>query len=62
MICQTCRAAAALLTETEVICQYLDGRPQEMLTGQAAAAAMHDGCRGGTWCDCQHYTDRKVLA
>lgn len=18
----------------------------------------HDGCRGGTWCDCQHVTDQ----
>ena len=54
MICKPCREAASFLGEEEVIYQYLDGRPQEMLTGAEVAARMHAQCRGGTWCDCQH--------
>lgn len=70
MICLTCRSAAAMVKETEVIYQYLDVRPQEMLSGADAARNMHGACRelarqrdkslsavergGGSWCDCQH--------
>ena len=69
MICDSCRTAAGLLGETEVIYQYLDGRPQQTLLGARAAYWMHKGCRearrrnaglsaaelaGSSWCDCQH--------
>lgn len=54
MICMTCRSASALAAEPEVIYQYLDGRPQEMLPGDEAALIVHRSCKGGTWCDCQH--------
>lgn len=70
MICKSCRDAAALLPEEEVIYQYLDGRPQEMLSGPEVARKMHAQCPevarkqagnltavelvGSPWCDCQH--------
>jgi hypothetical protein len=70
MICPTCRAAADFAAEAEVIYQYLDGRPQEMLSGADAARNMHGACReavrqehsglsavelaASSWCDCQH--------
>ena len=69
MICNSCRMAASLLSETEVIYQYLDGRPQKTLSGADAAREAHKGCRearrrnsklsavelaGSSWCDCQH--------
>jgi hypothetical protein len=69
VICENCRTAASLLSEDEVIYQYLDGRPQRLLTGPEAAREAHEGCResrragaglsavelaGSAWCDCQH--------
>jgi hypothetical protein len=54
MICSSCREAARLSVAPEVIYQYLDGRPQETLTGPQAAARMHAECPGGSWCECQH--------
>lgn len=54
MVCEICRRAAAVARETEVIYQYLDARPQEMIPGYTAAAKIHQDCHGGTWCDCQH--------
>lgn len=70
VICKSCRDAAALLPEEEVIYQHLDGRPQEMLSGPEAARKMHAQCPevvrrqagnltavelvGSPWCECQH--------
>lgn len=54
MVCDTCRRAAVMAREPEVVYQYLDGRPQEVMAGTVAAKNVHRACRGGTWCDCQH--------
>lgn len=69
MICADCRAGAAVAAEAEVICQYLNGRPQEVLSGADAARNMHARCpevarrkknltaaelAGSAWCACQH--------
>ncbi len=54
MICYECRQAAKFLGDEEVVYQYLDGRPQEMLPGTEVARRVHATCRGGTWCDCAH--------
>ena len=42
MVCETCKAAAAI-AETA-------GK----LHTVAELTALHDGCKGGTHCDCQH--------
>lgn len=73
MICLQCRRAAGVAREDEVIYQYLDGRPQEMLTGRDVALLWHGECRearrqasalsvlerlGSQLCDCQHVLPR----
>ena len=75
MICQQCRRAAGVAREDEVIYQYLDGRPQETLTGPETAVRRHAGCAeakrqagtlsavellGGQLCDCQHKLPRTI--
>lgn len=54
MVCGKCRMAAWAAHERTVIYQHLNGKEQEDLPGPEAAARIHAGCPGGTWCDCQH--------
>ena len=78
MVCSQCRDAAAFLGEEEVIYQYLDGRPQEMMPGWEVALLFHAKCReakrraqgdmspvekaGSSWCDCQHVVPGRTRA
>lgn len=45
MICATCRAAA-------------DATPDGLMDFDRVVQALHEKCKGGTWCDCQHRKSR----
>lgn len=52
MICEPCRAAGALNAESV---NRLPGSETERIL-RAAATREHSECKGGTWCDCQHFS------
>lgn len=47
MICEKCRAAGRAL-------KYGGAESEDESGGQLLAVYLHNQCRGGTWCDCQH--------
>jgi len=50
MICQSCRKAGDLLAATA------QADPRSLAVMWSTVQVLHNECRSGTWCDCQHKT------
>lgn len=50
MICLSCRKAGDLLATTA------RADPRSLAVMWSTVQVLHDECKGGTWCDCQHKT------
>lgn len=51
MICEPCAQAGSL--NTELVRLNSSGKPGKNVKKQVKN--FHGDCRGGTWCDCQHF-------